>query len=120
MYVYENSGSHSMADFCLRHSVSIDEANDLFAAWIGPHASCFRLSNSEAVRSFEGEDSLYGNTKQVSFAENGSTLVVGSDHGIVEVFEIATGRCIQRLKFHRTAAVQYIAVSIDLLCPRIH
>lgn len=50
----------------LRHSVSIDEGNDLFAAWIGPYASTFKLSNSEAVRNFEGEDSLYGNTKQVS------------------------------------------------------
>lgn len=63
------------------------------------------------VRTFEGEDSLYGNTKQVSFAENGSILVVGSDHGIVEVFEVASGICTQRLTFPRTAAVQYVAVS---------
>lgn len=93
-----------------RHSVSIDEASDLFAAWIGHHAATFRLSNSELVRTFEGEDSLYGNTKQVSFAENGSILVVGSDHGIVEVFEVASGTCAQRLTFPRTAAVQYVAV----------
>lgn len=85
----------------------------MFAAWTGPHASTFRLSNSEAVRHFEGEDCLYGNTKQVSFAENGSVLVVGSDHGIIEVFEVTSGKCIQRLAFPCTAAVQYVAVSHD-------
>lgn len=104
----------------LRHSVSVDEGNDLFAAWIGPHASTFKLSNSEAVRTFEGEDSLYGNTKQVSFAENGSILVVGSDHGVVEVFEVGSGNCVQRLAFPRTAAVQYVAVSIGIQFPCIH
>ncbi|THU96430.1 WD40 repeat-like protein [Dendrothele bispora CBS 962.96] len=92
------------------HCVSVDERNDLFAAWTGQRAEIFKLSNSEQVRAFQGEVALVGNTKQVAFAEEGSKLVVGSDHGFAEVFVVQSGECIQRLHYPRKALVQYVGI----------
>ncbi|KAK7443830.1 hypothetical protein VKT23_015611 [Stygiomarasmius scandens] len=91
------------------HSVSVDERNDLFAAWTGQRAQLFKLSSLEHFRTFLGEVSLVGNTKQVAFAEDGSVLVVGTDHGFAEVFSIESTDCIQHLNYPQKALVQYIA-----------
>ncbi|KAF5342783.1 hypothetical protein D9758_017129 [Tetrapyrgos nigripes] len=73
-------------------SVSVDEKQDLFAAWIGPNAAMFKLSNSEFVREFKGDEMLFPNAKEVAFAEEGSLLVVGSDHGPVQIFSVLSGQ----------------------------
>ncbi|KAK7433591.1 hypothetical protein VKT23_020695 [Stygiomarasmius scandens] len=91
------------------HSVSVDERNDLFAAWTGQRAQLFKLSSLEHFKTFLGEVSLVGNTKQVAFAEDGSVLVVGTDHGFAEVFSVESTDCIQHLNYPRKALVQYIA-----------
>ncbi|KAK7452211.1 hypothetical protein VKT23_012316 [Stygiomarasmius scandens] len=91
------------------HSVSVDERNDLFAAWTGQRAQLFKLSSLEHFKTFLGEVSLVGNTKQVVFAEDGSILVVGTDHGFAEVFSVDSSDCIQHLHYPRKALVQYIA-----------
>ncbi|KAK7435878.1 hypothetical protein VKT23_019409 [Stygiomarasmius scandens] len=61
-------------------SVTVDEEKDLFIAWTGQHAHAYRLTTSEHLRKFEGQTiSLSSNPKQVSFAEQGTVVVVGSD-----------------------------------------
>ncbi|KAK7442552.1 hypothetical protein VKT23_016150 [Stygiomarasmius scandens] len=89
------------------HFVSVDEKHDYFVAWTGSRAELYRLSNSEYVKAFQGEVALVGNTKQVSFAEDGSRLVVGTDHGFVEVFSTESAKIIQHLEYPRKSLVQY-------------
>ncbi|KAK7448412.1 hypothetical protein VKT23_013676 [Stygiomarasmius scandens] len=91
------------------HFVSVDEKHDWFVAWTGHRAELYRLSNSEFVRAFQGEVSLVGNTKQVSFAEDGSRLMVGTDHGFVEVYSVESGEILQRLEYPRKSLIQYLA-----------
>ncbi|KAF5359902.1 hypothetical protein D9758_013992 [Tetrapyrgos nigripes] len=91
------------------YSVSIHEKQDLFGAWIGGNAALFKLSNSEFVRDFKGVDTLYDNAKEVAFAEEGSLIVVGSDHGPVQIFSVSSGQLLQQLEFHHLAALQYVA-----------
>ncbi|KAK7442264.1 hypothetical protein VKT23_016235 [Stygiomarasmius scandens] len=91
------------------HSVSVDERNNLFAAWTGQRVQLFKLSSLEYYKTFSGEVSLVGNTKQVVFAEDGSILVVGTDHGFAEVFSVESTDCIQHLNYPRKALVQYVA-----------
>ncbi|THV01478.1 hypothetical protein K435DRAFT_655258 [Dendrothele bispora CBS 962.96] len=99
------------------HFVSVDERNDCFAAWTGQRAEVFKLSNSEYVKTFENEVSLVGNTKQVIFGEDGTRLMVGTDHGLVEVFGVESGQLLQRLPYHRKALVQYVTT---LTIPSAH
>ncbi|KAF5359928.1 hypothetical protein D9758_014002 [Tetrapyrgos nigripes] len=80
-----------------------------FAAWIGPNAAMFKLSNSEFVREFKGDEMLFPNAKEVAFAEEGSLLVVGSDHGPVQIFSVLSGQRLQHLTFPRTATLQYVS-----------
>ncbi|THV01604.1 WD40 repeat-like protein, partial [Dendrothele bispora CBS 962.96] len=91
------------------HSVAVDERNDMFAAWAGQRAELFKLSNSEHFKTFQGEVCLVGNTKQVVFAEDGSFLVAGTDHGFAEIFSVQSALCVQHLNYPRKALVQYVA-----------
>ncbi|KAK7459475.1 hypothetical protein VKT23_009458 [Stygiomarasmius scandens] len=98
------------------HYVAVDEKHDYFVAWTSRCAELYRLSNSEYVKALQGEVPLIGNTKQLSFAEDGSRLVVGTDHGFVEVFSVETGKIIQRLEYPRKSLVQYVATQTLPTC----
>ncbi|KAK7457780.1 hypothetical protein VKT23_010119 [Stygiomarasmius scandens] len=98
------------------HFVTVDEKQDVFVAWTGQRAEMYRLGNSEYVKAFQGEAPLVGNTKQVSFAEDGSRLIVGTDHGFVEVYSVDSGEIIQRLEYPRKSLVQYIATQSITSC----
>ena len=98
----------------------LDEHRDMFITWTGQHAEAFRLSTSEHLRTFEGEVSLMAHPKQVSFAEDNSVLVVGTDHACVDVFDVAMGQKVQSLLYSRKSLVHYVAVSHQLLSFRSH
>ncbi|THU99066.1 WD40 repeat-like protein [Dendrothele bispora CBS 962.96] len=91
------------------HCVSVDEKQDLFASWTGQQAQVFRLTNSEFVGTFQGEISLCRDAKQIAFAEEGTRLVVGTDHGLVEVFEVQSGQRVQTLGYPRKSLVHTVA-----------
>ncbi|THV00404.1 hypothetical protein K435DRAFT_657160 [Dendrothele bispora CBS 962.96] len=99
------------------HFVAVNETHDYFAAWTGQRVELYQLSNSQYVKAFHCEASLVGNTKQVSFAEDGSRLVVGTDHGFVDVFSVVSGNIVQRLEYPRKSLVQYLAT---LTLPSCH
>ncbi|KAK7441161.1 hypothetical protein VKT23_016642 [Stygiomarasmius scandens] len=98
------------------HFVTVDEKQDVFVAWTGQRAEMFRLGNSEHVKAFQGEAPLVGNTKQVLFAEDGSRLIVGTDHGFAEVYSVESGEIVQRLEYPRKSLVQYVAAQSLTSC----
>ncbi|KAF5334712.1 hypothetical protein D9758_017354 [Tetrapyrgos nigripes] len=90
-------------------SVALDEGKDIFAAWTGKHAAAFRQSDAEHITTFRNEGCYVANAKQIGFAEEGSTVVVGTDYSSAEVFSLDTGRRVQSLPYPGRSLVHYIA-----------
>jgi hypothetical protein len=80
-----------------------------------PHfgAVLFRYADQTKVRSFEVRREMPGNAypMDVRFGENGSTIVTGSDHGVVYIFETGLGETLQKLDTGREKRIRAIAVS---------
>ncbi|KAF5320582.1 hypothetical protein D9758_018147 [Tetrapyrgos nigripes] len=91
-------------------SVALDERRDIFAAWTGEHAAVFRLSNAEHITTFPNEGRNVGDIKQIAFAEDGSTLVFGTDYGSAEIFSLDSRKCVQSLSYPGGPLVQSIAM----------
>lgn len=70
-----------------------------------------KMDTGAHVRTFETPPAKVARPKQVAFGEEGAVVVGGSDHGVVYVFETATGRTLQVLEHAPGGMVQTIAVS---------
>ncbi len=72
----------------------------------------FHYANQTKVRSFEVRREMPGNAyaNDVRFGENGSTIVTGSDHGLVYVFDTRSGDTLQKLATSRAKRIKAIAV----------
>ncbi|KAJ7665145.1 quinon protein alcohol dehydrogenase-like superfamily [Mycena polygramma] len=63
----------------------------------------FRLTDRSKVRACE--------IRAARFAENGLTVISGSDHGVVYVFETSTGEVLQKLEVGISQGVQAVAAA---------
>jgi WD40 repeat protein len=52
----------------------------------------------------------YGRIRNVHFAKGGNIVVCSSDHGLVYIFNLQTGKHLQKLALETTEWVQVIAV----------
>ncbi|KAJ6491150.1 WD40-repeat-containing domain protein [Mycena sanguinolenta] len=79
--------------------------------YTGP--TLFRHANQTKTRSFEVPQELRGgpSSTDVCFGGKGSTIVTGSDHGKVYVFDIRSGDAIQTLETGHTKRVKAVATT---------
>ncbi|KAF7326555.1 Ras-GAP domain-containing protein [Mycena venus] len=79
--------------------------------YVGP--ALFRHADQTKARSFEVRRELPGDpfSSDVCFGENGSTVVTGSDHGIVYVFDTRSGDAIQELETGRSQRIKAVATT---------
>lgn len=79
----------------------------------------FRLDTIEHIRTFSGPEPVVLFPKVVTFAEDGTVLIAGTDKGRAVVFDVTSGAKIQHLKYNKGGLVQPVAVSTSLSCPSI-
>jgi WD40 repeat protein len=73
----------------------------------------FRLSDQMKSKIYEIDRTRKnGRPRKVRFGEHGSTLVCGSDHGCVYVFDTRSGERIATLSVGSTEWVQVVAVRV--------
>ncbi|KAJ6472997.1 WD40-repeat-containing domain protein [Mycena sanguinolenta] len=79
--------------------------------YTGP--ALFRHANQTKTCSFEVPRELQGgpSSTDVCFGEKGSTIVTGSDHGKVYVFDVRSGDTIQTLETGRTKRVKAVVTA---------
>lgn len=77
-------------------------------------AALYRISDQVKVHTFETprERSHEARPRHVRFSENGLSVVMGSDHGTVYVFETRSGQILQKLNSGSTEWIQTVAVGI--------
>ncbi|KAJ7197090.1 WD40-repeat-containing domain protein [Mycena haematopus] len=79
--------------------------------YVGP--ALFRHADQTKARSFEVPRELPGDplSSDVCFGEKGSTIVTGSDHGTVYVFDIRSGDTVQKLETGRSKRIKAVATA---------
>ncbi|THU96701.1 WD40 repeat-like protein, partial [Dendrothele bispora CBS 962.96] len=94
-----------------RSSVCLNKEQNMFIAWTGQNFDMFQLGNQVHVKTFHGGRSTFYRPKTVVFAEDGKFLLGGSESGRALLYDIATGRRIQTLKYPHDGLVQTVAAS---------
>ncbi|KAJ3885009.1 hypothetical protein GG344DRAFT_59869, partial [Lentinula edodes] len=72
----------------------------------------FKISGLERVRTF-AVPSRERRSRNVAFHDNGNTLITGSDHGVIYVFDRRTGDVVDTIYMGVEDWVQSVAVSIQ-------
>lgn len=78
----------------------------------------FKLDPLVPVRKMTGPPPQFLVPKQIVHIENGTKVVAGSDHGCAIIYNIQTGKDIQRLDYARGGLVQAITVSCAFFSAR--
>lgn len=73
-------------------------------------AALFRLQSGARVRTYPVPIKRTMRVRQVSFAEECSVIVIGSDHGTIYVFDRRSGGVIDELKMGTNGWVQTVTV----------
>jgi hypothetical protein len=74
-------------------------------------AALYRLQSGAKVKTYPVKKTRNMRERQVVFAEDCSLIVIGSDHGIVYVFDRRSGNILDKLEVSRGNWVQTITVS---------
>jgi hypothetical protein len=70
----------------------------------------YKLDDCSWLRTYATGNAKVRKAKQVSFGEKARTIVRGSDHGVVYVFDRKTGKRLDILPHAKQAMVQTISV----------
>ncbi|KAJ3900217.1 hypothetical protein F5879DRAFT_925616 [Lentinula edodes] len=95
----------------LRGTVCMDDSSKYFVACTGKAFEMFRLDTIEYVRSFMGVPPVVLFPKVAMFAEDGITLIGGTDSGHAIAFDVGDGTQIQQLEYPKGGLVQPVAAS---------
>ena len=68
------------------------------------------MDTAESIQRFETGNPIVRVPKQVTFGENGQTVVGGSDHGAIYVFDRRSGELRDILQHTKSGLVQTITV----------
>lgn len=74
-------------------------------------AAVFRLQSRARVRTYLVPVTKTMRVRQVAFADDCSTIVIGSDHGAIYVFDRRSGDIVDRLYMGSKGWVQALTVS---------
>ena len=90
--------------------MTVDHRKGWFAIDNGDGFSLHSLKARTFLRNFPTGSPVMRYPKQVSFGEDGTVLVGGSDHGAVYIFDTATGCPLDLLCHSDSSLVQTITV----------
>jgi hypothetical protein len=80
-------------------------------------AALYRLDSGAHVRTYPVPVQKGMQPRQVSFAEDCSAIVSGSDHGVVYIFDRRKGDVVDELRIESDDWVQTVLVSRQNQCP---
>ncbi|KAF9016122.1 hypothetical protein BDP27DRAFT_1440730 [Rhodocollybia butyracea] len=94
----------------LMGTVSLDRKCKHFVACTGQGFELFDLERVSALKQFASNERIHLSVpKHTSFTEGDSKVVGGTDRGCADIYNVNTGKLVQRLKYNSGGLIQSVA-----------
>ncbi|KAJ3743034.1 WD40-repeat-containing domain protein [Lentinula detonsa] len=90
-------------------SISLDPTSENFAVCTSQGFELFELERISYIRKFDGEPIHIAVPKHLSFVEDGSKVLGGTDRGYAALYDVQSGKVVQKLKYSLGGLVQSVA-----------